>query len=209
MRKMTCLGIALSIFMLASAAHALPTVPIGDPSPSAQNCVQSRGLLEADEPLFVAVVSGFFHDAPCVLGAPRVIVFKYGGLDPSKRVTLDIMIDRYPKMISGVNFYEILSRLAEVLLNNPPENVTPPTSSTPPQVEKAFGYIRVNSRPDAGVWVDGKDTGLWTPVVKHRLTVGRHTIELKNTKLRCTGKYDVTIQPEQTASLIKQLDCEQ
>ena len=209
MKRFVSIGIVLFTCILASAAHALLMgLPIPDPSP--RNCVQETGLTEADQPLFIAVVSGFFHNAPCKPGEPRVAVFRYTtNPDSSVALVLDFTIDRVPKTVTGMTIYELVGRVAEVLLNNPPESVVQaPTSSAQPQAEKAFGYIYVNSRPWSRVLIDGKeDIGLVTPLAKHRLTVGRHTVRLVNSKMRCENTYDVNVQPNQTTSLIKQLEC--
>ncbi|RME19149.1 MAG: PEGA domain-containing protein [Deltaproteobacteria bacterium] len=71
--------------------------------------------------------------------------------------------------------------------------------------KRKFGYLVANTRPWARVLVDGKDSGLWTPIPpakKLRLPAGRHRVTFRTQD----GKeltVTVTIEEGKTAKVIK------
>lgn len=203
MRAETCFGFVLSIFITFGALAARAETP-----PTAQQCVEVLELPKGNQSLFVAVVSGFFHDAPCEAGAPRVVVFRYTGPSVSGDFALDFTVDRRPKGVTGRSIYEIIGRVADHLndrLRHPGEDQTLPVAA--PQVHRAVGYLRINAQPWANIWIDGADTGLVTPIMRRQVATGRHTVTLKNPKYRCEGTYTVDVPPGDVVVLMKRLDC--
>ena len=78
----------------------------------------------------------------------------------------------------------------------------PATRSSP-----GTGYLVANTRPWARVIVDGKDTGLWTPVPpakKLALPAGRHTVVFR-TKEGKELKVTVTIEAGKTHKVIRKI----
>ena len=71
----------------------------------------------------------------------------------------------------------------------------------------AKGYLIANTKPWARVIVDGRDTGLWTPIPaakKLALPAGNHKVTFK-TQDGQTLTVKVEIQPGKTAKIIKKI----
>lgn len=60
--------------------------------------------------------------------------------------------------------------------------------------EGNFGQLQVDSTPAARLIIDGRDTGLTTPVWGYRLEPGRHELRFVNDGLGIDRTYDVTVE---------------
>ncbi len=78
--------------------------------------------------------------------------------------------------------------------------------ATPEQADaQEEGSLTLQSRPWARLWIDGKDTGRFTPVAEMTLAAGRHTIRLVNVEENLSAQFTVTIKPGETLSLSREL----
>jgi hypothetical protein len=67
-----------------------------------------------------------------------------------------------------------------------------------PQPEDAgFGYLDLNSRPWAHVWIDGKDINRTTPLFNYRLPAGEHAIQLVNKNFDFDRTFKIKIKSGQ------------
>ena len=64
------------------------------------------------------------------------------------------------------------------------------------------GSLNVQSRPAARVYIDGDDTGRYTPLIGVELPAGSHRIRLVNEEFGFDRSYRVRIQPGRTRTLI-------
>ncbi|MCK5807951.1 serine/threonine protein kinase [bacterium] len=64
------------------------------------------------------------------------------------------------------------------------------------------GYISINSKPWANVYIDGKFIKA-TPITKYPLKPGRHKIHFKNPKFKINKVFPVTIKPKKSQRMIK------
>ncbi len=70
---------------------------------------------------------------------------------------------------------------------------------------RGFGQLRLNSKPAARIWIDGKDRG-WTPIIDLRLQAGPHDVKLVYESPLADKKeerFRVLIQADQTWSAIR------
>lgn len=67
-----------------------------------------------------------------------------------------------------------------------------------PKAAERYGWLSLNSIPSARVHVDGEDTRKSTPASRLRLTAGRHTVKLVNSKLALSREFDVVIRGGET-----------
>ncbi len=72
-----------------------------------------------------------------------------------------------------------------------PEKKDPPKETKP----QGTGVLNVACKPAAKVFIDGKDTGRYTPLLNHKLPAGPHTLRLINTAAGINQTYRVTIKP--------------
>ena len=87
-----------------------------------------------------------------------------------------------------------------------PGTAQPPPASAPRATPVAqHGYLNLNSKPWAHVYVDGRDTGRETPLLKERLTAGRRRLTLINAKFGINKDIWVDIRPERTSTVIVDL----
>ncbi|HEY6478080.1 MAG TPA: hypothetical protein VI456_15995, partial [Polyangia bacterium] len=70
--------------------------------------------------------------------------------------------------------------------------------AVPPTAARAVCKVTVNSVPWSEVWIDGKSTGVHTPVVDQDITCGRHRLEFKRSDLRIDQVEAVLIAPGET-----------
>jgi len=69
---------------------------------------------------------------------------------------------------------------------------------THPSAAADFGYLTLDTSPWANVSVGGNSLGQ-TPVVRAKLPVGTHTVQLSNPERGISTTYQVTIQPGKTS----------
>src|SRR5262249_14295472 len=89
-----------------------------------------------------------------------------------------------------------------------------PSKSAPSKSEPAHapvwaepGQLQFNSQPGAGVWLDGRDTGHTTPLIKLPVPAGAHRITLRNPRYGCEETIDVDVQPGSTSNVFRKLAC--
>jgi hypothetical protein len=87
--------------------------------------------------------------------------------------------------------------VAAVNTSPPPERKDP----DPPQVG-GTGIINVASKPQARVFIDGKDTGRYTPLLNHSLPAGAHLVTLKNDEQGLNKTYNITVKPGGTHQIL-------
>jgi len=85
-----------------------------------------------------------------------------------------------------------------------PAPLVQPTAPRPP-AQVQYGYLNLNSKPWARVFIDGRDTGGTTPMLHHRLPVGRHRITLINGRFGINREFWVDVRPNRTSQLIVDL----
>jgi len=81
-----------------------------------------------------------------------------------------------------------------------------PAAKQPPKVPAdAKGFAAISSIPSARIWIDGKDTGLSTPIIGHALPLapGKHKVTFVIGADRFT--FSVTVKAGETATLHKEL----
>jgi hypothetical protein len=64
------------------------------------------------------------------------------------------------------------------------------------------GFISINSKPWANIYIDGKFVKS-TPIKKYPLKPGKHKIHFKNPKFKINKVFPVTIKPKQSQRMIK------
>jgi serine/threonine-protein kinase len=67
------------------------------------------------------------------------------------------------------------------------------------------GHLTLSSRPWAVVYVDGNNTGVFTPVVDMELSPGRHSIKLVNNEEHMSASFLVEVQPGEELNISKDL----
>ena len=92
--------------------------------------------------------------------------------------------------------------------NNPEPTPTPPTpptpEPTPPPTQVAAtgtGMLSVQSRPAARIYIDGTDTGRYTPLINFPLSAGPHRVVLINEEFAMERQYQITIEDGQTRTI--------
>lgn len=141
------------------------------------------------------------RDAPT--DGVRLVIARCSGAEA------DAFAEKFWKMLADMGKKEAAAILAEHL-GLADEAARLRGKLVPPDAPGAFGFLRINSQPWATeILVDGRDIGATTPVIKYRVSAGLHSVTLRNPKFRCEGTFDVAVAPDQTASLVKRLDCAQ
>jgi len=67
------------------------------------------------------------------------------------------------------------------------------------------GVVMINAKPPCRILVDGKDTGLRTPVRELRLTAGEHEITLVNDEYGIEDRSTITVNAGAPARLVRDL----
>jgi hypothetical protein len=67
------------------------------------------------------------------------------------------------------------------------------------------GVVMINAKPPCRILVDGKDTGLQTPVRELRLTAGEHEITLVNDEYGIEDRSTITVNAGAPARLVRDL----
>jgi len=67
-----------------------------------------------------------------------------------------------------------------------------------------LGFLSITTDPWARVWIDGKDTGRSTPIVKMSVPAGKHHLELKTRTSSVAA--DVVVGKGRVASITKTID---
>ena len=206
-----CLAV-VGVTSLSQAAET-PGATNADQVPTASPCidVQKLALNANEQRVFLDTVQPVFAGQMCAIGHPRVAVgdvtssyfaqeiLVYIDDQPVARFA-DPILNRLIARAAQWTAEEMRGRLAA-------EHAHDVAIKSANDAPVAIGYLRVNSTPWASVWIDGTDIGEVTPVIKHRLPAGPHTVTLKNVRFRCEGTYEVVIVPDQTFPLVKRLDC--
>ncbi len=91
---------------------------------------------------------------------------------------------------------------------DPPQKDPPkkdPPKKDPPKkdpVAKGTGTISVASKPVARVYIDGSDTGRYTPLMNFKIESGKHKIQLKNPDFGLSKTYYITVKPGESKRII-------
>ncbi|MEW5852803.1 MAG: serine/threonine-protein kinase [Myxococcota bacterium] len=85
------------------------------------------------------------------------------------------------------------------------ERPTRTTRAKEPQKREEGGFLSVASRPWANVIVDGRATGLFTPVVDLPISAGRHVVRLENPELKLSAQEIVVVKPGAKVRVVKAL----
>jgi hypothetical protein len=136
------------------------------------------------------------------------------GLDASKPCFVVLKKAGYKKFIQGVKFdASARARLAAALVaeggSAPPRTEAKPepdAGKAAPPPAGAKGFLLANTKPWARVIVDGKDSGMWTPIPPAKaipLAPGPHKITFK-TQDGKSMEVPVTIEAGKTQKLIKE-----
>jgi serine/threonine-protein kinase len=94
------------------------------------------------------------------------------------------------------------------LKRQPPAEERAAQSAPPPQRIRAApparrtrpGMVTLHSTPWTRIYIDGKDTGLFTPARDIPLAAGKHTLELRNPEMSVHWKWQVDLKPGQALS---------
>lgn len=89
-----------------------------------------------------------------------------------------------------------------IVKKDPPKKDPPkkdPPKKDPP---KGTAELTIASRPAARVYIDGKDTGHYTPLIKYKVPATKHKIELKNTEFNLSKTYYVDLKPGESKKII-------
>ncbi len=107
------------------------------------------------------------------------------GLDPTKTYKLTLKHPSYKPWSSTIRFDEdqpvqkITKRMEPKGSGQIEIKHKAKTTIRKKPVHRAYGELSVNSTPWGKVFIDGKDTGKLTPLIKFRLSAGKHTITVK------------------------------
>jgi len=126
----------------------------------------------------------------------------FSGLDPGRNYFLVLKKPGYKPFFHGVKPGRRQQVKVAAVMQPGSRAPAPATRSSP-----GTGYLVANTRPWARVIVDGKDTGLWTPVPpakKLALPAGRHTVVFR-TKEGKELKVTVTIEAGKTHKVIRKI----
>jgi hypothetical protein len=85
-----------------------------------------------------------------------------------------------------------------------PPKEDPPKKDPPKEapVAKGTGTISVASKPVARVYIDGTDTGRYTPLMNFKIESGKHKIQLKNPDFGLSKTYYITVKPGESKRII-------
>ena len=81
-----------------------------------------------------------------------------------------------------------------------PPKKDPPKAADPPK--KGVGTLTIGSRPAARVYIDGKDTGKYTPLKDYKVSAGKHKILLVNEKHNMRRTHYVTVEAGESKRII-------
>jgi len=87
----------------------------------------------------------------------------------------------------------------------PPPRNDPPDRDKPRKAQDEDGMLTLRSEPWARLFIDGKDTGRFTPVAEMPLPAGKHTIKLVNDEENLSASFSLTIKAGQKLNLSKEL----
>lgn len=74
--------------------------------------------------------------------------------------------------------------------------------------EKATGYLRLNTNPWSRIYIDGKDTGRTTPLLRYELPAGEHTVRMVRENQGCEeATTRVRIKPDEVTTVTRRLEC--
>ena len=91
-----------------------------------------------------------------------------------------------------------------------PPDITPPKKDPPkkdppkkdPPKAAGTGTISVASKPVARVYIDGQDTGRYTPLMNFKIKSGKHKIQLKNPEFGLDKTYYVNVEAGESKRII-------
>ena len=71
-----------------------------------------------------------------------------------------------------------------------------------PPVQEGTGTLNIASKPAARVYIDGQDTGRYTPLINFKVKSGKHKIILVNPDFGLNKTYYVTVKPGESERII-------
>lgn len=86
----------------------------------------------------------------------------------------------------------------------PTPTPAPTPAPTPPPTQVAAtgtGMLSIQSRPAARIFIDGTDTGRYTPLINFPLPAGPHRVVLINEEFAMERQYQITIEDGQTRTI--------
>jgi hypothetical protein len=98
--------------------------------------------------------------------------------------------------------------------SSPPSKAPPPAKKPPARAARpdgdgdsapAMGKVSLQSRPWARIYVDGTDTGTFTPNPEMPLTAGKHLIRLVNQEEGLSATFVIEVKPGQVVNVSKEL----
>ena len=92
----------------------------------------------------------------------------------------------------------------QVVKDEPAPKADPPkvVKTPPPPEPKGVATITVASKPVARVFIDGKDTGKYTPLINHKLPAAKHKIELVNEEFNLRKTYYLDLKAGEFKKLV-------
>ena len=84
-----------------------------------------------------------------------------------------------------------------------PPQATPPPRPDPPRAVTGTGTLSIGAKPSCRIYIDGKDTGLFTPQRDLELKAGQRRIMLVNPEYDIRKRFTVTIAPGASEKVIK------
>ncbi len=91
-----------------------------------------------------------------------------------------------------------------IVKKDPPKKDPPkkdPPKKDPPK-KKGIATLTIGSRPAARIYIDGKDTGKYTPLKDHKISEGKHKIELVNDEFNLRKTYYVNLAAGESKRII-------
>ncbi len=125
-------------------------------------------------------------------GATVVVRVEKNGFVPLQRT---INVDEAPSQLSFTLQEE----------KRRPVEAAPSSPTSPAPASGGKGTLALQSDPWARIYVDGKDTGKFTPQSGLSVPAGRHTIRLVNDEVGVKTEFTVTVKAGGTASVFKEL----
>jgi len=80
---------------------------------------------------------------------------------------------------------------------------TPTPTPKPKPKKKEMGYLIINSRPWANIYIDGKLIRA-TPIIRYGVTPGKHKIRFKNQRFGIDRTFPVTVKKGESKRIIKE-----
>ena len=88
-----------------------------------------------------------------------------------------------------------------------PKDPPPPKKEEPKKEEpKGTATITIASKPVARIYIDGKDTGRFTPLLDFKISAGKHKIELVNNDFNLRKTYYVTLENGESQKIVNKPD---